>query len=80
MEQRMNDKWDRIKTHEPNSRGKSLEASSVKIAMNIYVVVTGPSQMHRCGGIFAGLAEKLCTLLVIRTTSLRVRHPAPCSN
>ena len=27
------DKWDRTKTHEPNSWGKSLEASSVKIAM-----------------------------------------------
>ena len=26
------DKWDRTKTHEPNSWGKSLEASSVKIA------------------------------------------------
>lgn len=26
----------------------------------------------------AGLAERLCTLLVIRTTALRVRHPAPC--
>lgn len=43
------DKWDRTETHEPNSWRKSFEASSVKIAMKIYVVVAGPSQMHRCG-------------------------------
>ena len=29
--------------------------------------------------VIAGLAERLCTLLVIRTTALRVRHPAPCA-
>ena len=45
------DKWDRTETHEPNSWRKSFEASSVKIAMKIYVVVAGPSQMHRCGEI-----------------------------
>ena len=32
--------------------------------------------MHRCDEN-AGLAERSCTLLVIRTTALRVRHPAP---
>lgn len=46
------DKWDRIETHEPNSWRKSFEASRVKIAMKIHVVVAGPSQMHRCGEIF----------------------------
>lgn len=68
------DKWDRTETHEPNSWGKFLEASSVKIAMKIYVVVAGPSQMHRCGEIFdaaiAQLAERfICNELVPDSTS-----------
>ena len=71
------DKWDRTETHEPNSWRKSFEASSVKIAMKIYVVVAGPSQMHRCDEN-AGLAQwRLRLICNEELPGVRVPHPAP---
>lgn len=71
------DKWDRTETHEPNSWRKSFEASGVKIAMKIYVVVAGPSQMHRYGEN-AGLAQwRLRLICNEELPGVRVPYPAP---